>query len=170
MLTTKKLVALLTALLMILSVNLCFAEESDAVILMGTGEVLGMDGVTVQPTAAALALDLTNGKAALELTTETMGMNFFLLATEKIDDPSLEILYMMCSIIGEGEITEAEEGYLVTFAWENVSMDEATGATVTTPMTLEIAVKVTDGVYTATVDYFGLVVEVSSEAEMPEAV
>ena len=165
---TKKIVALLTALLMLLSLNCCFAEEAleeavETVTLQGVGETLGMDGETMQPTAAALALDLANGKATLELTTETMGMNFYLLASEMSEDPTMAMLYMMCSIIGEGKIAEAEEGYLVTFAWEMESMDESNGATVKTPMTLEIPVKVEDTTYTATIDYLGIVVEISSE-------
>ena len=164
---TKKIVALLTALLMLLSMS-CFAEEAveeavETVTLQGVGETLGMDGETMQPTAAVLVLDLTNGKAALELTTETMGMNFYLLASEMSEDPSLAMFYMMCAIIGEGTVAEAEDGYLVTFAWETETMDEATGATATIPMTMEIPVKAVDGVYTATVDYLGIVVEISSE-------
>ena len=164
MMNTKKLVALMTALLMLLSLNCCFAEEAaETVTLQGVGETLGMDGETMQPTAAVLVLDLVGGKAALELTTETMGMNFYLLASEMSEDPNMAMFYMMCSVIGEGQIAEAEEGYLVTFAWEMESMDEATGATVKTPMEIEIPVKVVDAVYTATIDYLGIVVEVSSE-------
>ena len=165
---TKKIVALLTALLMLLSVSCCFAEAAveetvEAVTLQGVGETLGMDGETVQPTAAVLVLDLVNGKATAELTTETMGMNFYLLASEMSEDPNLAMFYMMCAVIGEGTVAESEDGYLVTFAWETETMDEATGATSTIPMTLEIPVKVADGVYTATVDYLGIVVEISSE-------
>ena len=169
MMNTKKIVALLTALLMLLSLNCCFAEEAleeeavETVTLQGVGETTGMDGKTMQPTAAALVLDLEGGKATLELTTETMGMNFYLLASEMSEDPTMAMLYMMCSIIGEGQIAETEEGYLVTFAWEMESMDESTGATVKTPMTLEIPVKVEDTAYTATIDYLGIVVEISSE-------
>jgi len=159
----KKLVDIMTAVVMLLSFSFCMAEESEHLVLAGTGEMLGMDGVTMQPTGAALAIDLDEMAAAIELTTETMGMNFYLLASGASANPEMAILYIMCSVCGIGEVTETEEGYLVSFAWEAVSMDEATGATVTTPMTLEIAVTVSDGVYTATLDYLGVVVELSSD-------
>ena len=161
--TIQKLAALFLALTMLLSLGL--AEEAQIVTLQGAGETLAMDGETTQPTAAVLTLNLTDKTAALELTTETVGMNFYLLASTVSDDPETALLYMMCAVIGEGTVTEAEDGYLVTFAWETEVMDEATGATENVPFTLEIAVKAADGVYTATVDYLGIVVDVTSAVE-----
>ena len=158
--TMKNLAALLLTLTLLLS--LCFAEEAEIITLQGTGETLSMDGETVQPTASTLILNLTDGTATLELTTETVGMNFYLLASAASDDPNMTMLYMMCAVIGAGTVTEAEDGYLVSFAWETEVMDEATGATQKVPGALEIPVKVADGVYTATVDYLGIVVETSS--------
>ena len=161
--TIQKLVTLFLALPMLLSIS--FAEEAEIVTLQGVGETLAMDGETTQPTAAVLTLNLTDNTATLELTTETVGMNFYLLASTVSDNPDMALLYMMCAVIGEGTVTEAEDGYLVSFAWETEVMDEATGATETVPFALEIAVKVADGVYTATVDYLGIVVDVTSAVE-----
>ena len=163
--TTQKLASLFLALTMLLSLSVCFAEDAGIVILQGTGETLSMDGVTVQPTASTLALNLTDKTATLELTTETVGMNFYLLASTVSEDPAMAMLYMMCAVVGEGAVTEAEDGYLVSFAWETEVMDEATGATQKVPDTLEIPVKVVDGVYTATVDYMGVVVEITSAVQ-----
>ena len=163
--TTRKLASLFLALAMLLSLSVCFAEDAETVILQGAGETLSMDGVTVQPTASALVLNLTDRTATLELTTETVGMNFYLLASTVSDDPGMAMLYMMCTVVGEGTIAEVEDGYLVSFAWETEVMDEATGATQKVPGTLEIPVKVADGIYTATVDYMGIVVEVTSAAQ-----
>lgn len=161
--TIQKLATLFLALTMLLSIS--FAEEAEIVTLQGVGETLAMDGETTQPTAAVLTLNLTDNTATLELTTETVGMNFYLLASTVSDNPDMALLYMMCAVIGEGTVTEAEDGYLVSFAWETEVMDEATGATENVPFALEIAVKVADGVYTATVDYLGIVVDVTSAVE-----
>lgn len=161
--TIQKLATLFLALTMLLSIS--FAEEAEIVTLQGVGETLAMDGETTQPTAAVLTLNLTDNTATLELTTETVGMNFYLLASTVSDNPDMALLYMMCAVIGEGTVTEAEDGYLVSFAWETEVMDEATGATENVPFALEIAVKVVDGVYTATVAYLGIVVDVTSAVE-----
>jgi len=163
--TIQKLASLLIALAMLLSLSVSFAENAENVTLQGTGETLGMDGVTMQPTAAALVLNLTAKTATVELTTETVGMNFYLLASTVNEDPDMAMLYMMCTVVGEGAITETGDGYLVSFAWETEVMDEATGATQKVPGALEIPVKVVDGVYTATVDYMGIAVEVTSAVQ-----
>ena len=163
--TIQKLASLFLALAMLLSLSVSFAEDAETVTLQGTGETLSMDGETMQPTAATLVLNLTAKTATVELTTETVGMNFYLIASKVSDDPAMAMLYMMCAVVGEGTVTETEEGYLVSFAWETEVMDEATGATQKVPGALEIPVKVADGVYTATVDYMGIAVEVTSAVQ-----
>ena len=160
---TKKLVALLTALTLLLCASLSFAEtETRTLTLQGTGETLGMDGESALPLTGTLTLNLDEMTATVDLLTETEGMTFALLASEASDDPALALMYMMCTVIGVGQVAEAEGGYLVTFAWNYEYMDEATGAMASVPMVLEIPVLEADGVYTATLDYSGIVLELTS--------
>ena len=165
--TIQKFASLLLALCLCLCLTFAAAEEEPANILRltGTGECLGMDGETLQPTAAWLELNLDMMTATVELTTEAVGMNFFLLSSVMSDDPNMAILYIQCALVGEGVVTETEDGYLVSFAWENEVMDEATGATQKIPMTMEIPVKAADEAYTAQVEYGGYAMEVSSAAQ-----
>lgn len=130
--------------------------------LTGTGTTLGMDGTTVQPTAATLNMNLVTNKATLYLTTETVGMNFFLLSSDKSDDPNMAMLYMMAQIIGEGTITTTEAGYKVSFAWKAEVDNPDTGDKTEVPMSLEVVVTKGDSGYSATLTYATITVEIAA--------
>lgn len=126
--------------------------------MTGSGEITNEDG-SQQTTVVELTLDLVNKIATLDITSpiENVG-NMYILASEAGTDPATSWVYMMATIVGKGTVTEVEGGYKVDFAWSADNLNEETGETVSTPMTLEIAVSVNDGAYTATVNYLDYIV------------
>ena len=127
--------------------------------LTGSGEVIDVNTGAPQLTIVNLNVDLLTDTATLDIIMPVEGVgNMYLVASEAGTDPATSWLYMMATIIGKGTITEAEGGYKVNFAWNVESLNEETGETVTTPMSMEILVTVTDGAYTATVNYLDYIV------------